>query len=271
MKFNHRITHFINRLKFKGYKKFDGYLRIYLTLECNLSCHYCVNQCHTQKRLKDNTLVSGKNWVDTINKIGRNVIFTGGEPTLHPDFFLIMTSINPEIKIKLYTNLIWTEEFTNHFLKTVPKTIGLYTSYHPSGGKPEPFINRVVQLKQNNFNVRVHSINHETQKKFIQKSKQLFFESGIDLTIDEDQKELFSDASSQKQKRSVICSKKIILISPDGYRYPCVSKMVRKKNPLEHIIRDDLNASKIISSCNEYGYCAACDMLGEVTIKNSKK
>ncbi len=205
--------------------------------------------------------------MSAINKIGKDVIFTGGEPTLHPDFFLILSSINPEIKIKVYTNLIWTEDFIKRFINEAPKTIQLYTSYHPSGGKPEPFIDRVLELKKHHFNIMVHSINHKNQIESVQKSWELFKESEIDLIIDEDQTVLFPDACSQDQKKSVLCSKKIILISSDGYRYQCVSKMVRRKDPLENIIQDGLKSDLVVSHCNEYGYCAPCDMLGEVTIK----
>lgn len=51
---------FIRNIYFKFINKFDGYIRIYLTLECNLTCQYCVNQCHSKEKLKDGVFIPAK-------------------------------------------------------------------------------------------------------------------------------------------------------------------------------------------------------------------
>ncbi|MCP4975385.1 MAG: radical SAM protein [Maribacter sp.] len=259
---------FIRNIYFRFVKKFDGYIRIYLTLECNLTCRYCVNQCHSKEKLKDDDFVSAKKWITAINRENRDVIFTGGEPTLHPDFIEIVNSINPNIHVKVYTNLIWSDDFTERYISELSRPIKLFVSYHPSGGKPEPFIGRILRLqKAGKFNGIVHSVDYKKQREFIKKARDKFKEAGIELTIDEDQEEVFSEACAQESKNIVECSKKIILISSDGTRYQCVSKLVRGINPLENILEENLKKELVHSTCHEYGYCAPCDMLGDVKIK----
>ncbi len=261
-------SEFIRNIYFKFIKEFDGYIRIYLTLECNLTCRYCVNQCHSKEKLKDGNFISAKKWISSINRENRNVIFTGGEPTLHPDFIEIINSINPKIRVKVYTNLIWSDDFTERYINELNRPVKLFVSYHPSGGKPEPFIDRILRLQRaGKFNGIVHSVDYENQREFIKKARDKFKEAGIELTIDKDQEEVFSEACSQKSKSIVECSKKIILISPDGTRYQCVSKLVRGIDPLENMLVENLRKEQVYNTCHEYGYCAPCDMLGDVKIK----
>lgn len=75
---------------------------IFLTMECNNNCVYCTNQFHNNKRKY--LLNSGEEWVKFIKGLGgvNTVIFSGGEPTLHPDFEYIIDNIN--IKTVIYSN-----------------------------------------------------------------------------------------------------------------------------------------------------------------------
>lgn len=190
---------------------------------------------------------------------------------MHPDFIEIVNSINPIIRVKVYTNLQWSDEFTERYIYELNRPVKLFVSYHPSGGKPEPFIDRIIRLQEaNKFNGIVHSIDYENQREFLKKARDKFEEASITLIIDEDQKEVFSEACSQKSKNTVECSKNIILISSDGTRYQCVSKLVRRINPLENILEENLRKERVLNTCHEYGYCAPCDMLGDVKIKKHR-
>jgi MoaA/NifB/PqqE/SkfB family radical SAM enzyme len=247
---------------------FDGYIRAYLTLECNLTCRYCVNQCHSNEKLKDAVFISGEKWITALNRENRDVVFTGGEPTLHPDFIKIVNSINPMLSIKVYTNLKWSDDFTDKYINELNRPVKLLVSYHPSGGKPELFIDRILRLqKTGKFSGMIHAIDYRDQRELVKKASKKFRKAGMKLKIDKDQKEVYSDACSRESKSTIECSKRIILISSDGNRYQCVSKLVRGINPFENIFKESLKKELLVSTCHEYGHCAPCDMLGEVKIR----
>jgi len=83
-------------------------LRIYLTEECNASCNFCFNKklrskkrfIDTKKLEKFNNMISNKGSFGSVRVMG-------GEPTLHPEFLKIYTSLKYHYKkIILFTNAI---------------------------------------------------------------------------------------------------------------------------------------------------------------------
>jgi len=87
----------------------------------------------------------------------------------------------------------------------------------------------------------------------------------IDISFDEDQRHF--EGSKRKFKKKVLCSRNIILIAPDGDRFHCVSKLMRQKQSIENIFDSKLSNSKKKIICDEYGYCAPCDYLGETEME----
>lgn len=258
-----RKNDFLRHLYLFHFKRFDGKVRIYLTLECNLSCHYCVNRF--LGKIKKYKLVSGTDWIKAINRERRDVAFTGGEPTLHPDFIEIINGIDPKLHVKVYTNFKWNNDFLKRYIKEIKRQVEFYGSYHPPSGRPEQFIKIVNELKKHNkFNGSIHAIRYRNQEKFLREVSKIFKKKSIDIEIDKDQYEVY-DYCAKKFDKKVLCSKKVILIAPDGYRYQCVSKIVRGLYPLENFIKGHISSEKIESIC--FGYCAPCDGLGEVSFK----
>ena len=243
---------------------FDGLLRIYPTLECNLSCPYCVNEQGTVCASKSLfAQKSPEEWSRAINRIGRGVVFTGGEPTLYRGFYHLLNLIDEKIKIILYSNLNFNAE---EFIDEVQREIVFYLSYHPSYGSHYTFIeNYKKMLEAGRYQLTVHAILWMKQKKFIREVKRDFNKSGIPLILDSDQMPGFAGCQ-QKFRVKARCRKHIILIAPDGTRYQCVSKLIRQVDPRENIIDVELQRKELDTLCNDYGFCAACDALGETKI-----
>ena len=124
-------TFLFNKIKETGtyWKIKDKFIKdipvhVYLTLACNLMCSYCVNQANLKEsKLKYYKIAPGKNWVKALNRANKTIIFTGGEPTLHPDFIEIINGIKKELPIIVYTNFIWPEKFTDKFIKELKRPI----------------------------------------------------------------------------------------------------------------------------------------------------
>lgn len=250
------------RKKFdKKQQKFDGWMRIYLTFKCTVKCRYCVNEFWPEADKKfDYQLLNGKDWVKIINKTKRNVVFTGGEPFLHPDFIEIINGIDRSIDVKIYTNFTCD---VDDFTRKATREVNFFGSYHPCSGPPEKFLSNINKLRDaGKFNGSIHAILSETQVDFVTKTVSLFKEHGWELLLGEDQYTLFESAS-KKFRKKVKCKRNIILIAPDGTRYPCVSKMVRHLGGQENLLDEPLRKTWITCICDDYGYCAPCDGLGE--------
>lgn len=76
--------------------------RIYLTLRCSLRCSYCSNGLDLA-RYEEMDAAAWRAWLDRYKWI-RGVVFTGGEPTLHRDFFDILANALVRCSVEVYSN-----------------------------------------------------------------------------------------------------------------------------------------------------------------------
>lgn len=81
---------------------------VILTNKCNMHCKYCYTEAN--KHLGEREL-TGIEWINLFNTIKipsrymvQNISFTGGEPTLHPNFIEILDAISGEYKIEISSN-----------------------------------------------------------------------------------------------------------------------------------------------------------------------
>jgi len=240
---------------------FDGKVRAYLTLRCNLQCEFCVNT-YIDSGIHLNTyrLLSPDEWINIFNGLNRDIVITGGEPLLYPGLSEIITGVKSELGITIYSNL--KVPIRNDISWIKRKGLVFYGSYHPNYGKDCVFVENVRILKQHAVPFTLHAIDVMGREKL----EKLFIERlGTDfpkISIDEDQRNLF-DSSSKKFKKRVRCRRTIILIAPDGTRYQCVSRMVRRVDPFESMLKESFTGPCREVICNDYGFCAPCDGLGE--------
>lgn len=90
------------------------YIATFLTMRCNLKCSFCLNSFESSFDRKNFEEISGKEWVDSLNKIYSRpevpITFCGGEPSLHKDFTYIINNLKKELNIDILTNLFWSEK-----------------------------------------------------------------------------------------------------------------------------------------------------------------
>ena len=239
-------------------------LHIYLTLDCTLKCPYCVNEFNSKNSsIKKQDIASAEDWVDFINKCKTRIIFTGGEPTLHPEIIQIINGINRKLPIQIYTNFCWPEGVLEKFIKNVKRPVKFYGSYHVCSGKPERVINTMNELRRNNlFDGVVHSTETKENASFLKEASKEFKKNGWHLIIDKNQFEKGYPAASMKFKKRARCSGKEVLFAPNGDFYPCTSKLIRQKNPLGNAFGDAKVQDNFSIICNEYGFCSPCDCGG---------
>jgi len=259
----------------KHVKGFDGFIRIFPTLECNLKCDYCTNECHKnngEDRKGQYVNADFKNWAEALKRLKIPVVITGGEPSLYPAIIELLNELcGTKIPIKFYTNLVWSKEFMDKWLSEMKNSnVELFISYHTQSLSPEKFLQKILLLRDNNrFNGIVHTVLTKDNGEAVREAKKVFNEAGVSLMIDDDYDYLYGESCSQKIRRRVVCRKKIIIIAPDGNRYQCISKMVRRVQPLGTVFNSDCQnlESQVVSICDDYGFCANCDTAFAAKIK----
>jgi MoaA/NifB/PqqE/SkfB family radical SAM enzyme len=234
---------------------YDQRMRIFLTLECNLHCPYCVNRAFDP--VATYPVTPARIWVPSVNRIGRNVIFTGGEPFLYPELIELVNGVDPKLEVRIYTNLT---QDPAAFAAKVRRSVRFLVSYHPCSGSPEALLAHVqVLAAAKRFSGTVHAINWSGHS--LAKAKSVLAKSRWTFNIDVDQKVKFAAMSSGTQRRLVTCTSENMLIAPNGIRYPCVSALLRNVLPQESIIKQWPKPNAVTVSCPDWGHCAACDGL----------
>ncbi len=97
---------------------FTAFWGIFLNLDCNLNCYYCIQKISLPKkplgRYKGRT---GKEWVEALNAISgrtqrrllrgpriKKLSILGGEPTVYPDFLYVINNLDKHWKITVTSN-----------------------------------------------------------------------------------------------------------------------------------------------------------------------
>ncbi|MDD5259381.1 MAG: radical SAM protein [bacterium] len=265
-----KIKHYLAKIKENIWPgRFDGWIRIYPTLQCNLDCAYCIHSHNLADSKADEfQVVPWQRWAEFINQSGKNVIFTGGEPFLYPDFVKLLNAISADIKVKIYSNL---SADMQDYIKNCRRPVIFFGTYHPAGGPVEKFIDTINALRAaGKFKGSIHMIGWTNQLEYITKAKEKFAQQRWYVYIDKDQY-LQDDSSSMKFKKKARCTRRIYLLAPDGRRYLCISKMLRQKDALGNVLETGLGTEQVTMECQEYGYCNPCDRLGSTRIKPVKE
>lgn len=233
-------------------RNFDGKLRIYLTLRCNMRCPYCANNYNKLDALSMiHSERSSGEWANAINRIGRDIIITGGEPTLYKGLYALIAKLDSKIGVTIYSNGSFDADTFN---ARIGRKINLLLSYH--SGDYDKFA-YVVETVKRNHTVHVTTLNPLAQEKLEKR--------GVKVEVVGHQEDKYS--KHFKDEENVYCYKENYLISPNGTRYPCVSKMMRQKDPMENIIDSEFDPSFQRRFCADYGICSPCDFLGTTIIE----
>jgi MoaA/NifB/PqqE/SkfB family radical SAM enzyme len=98
-------------------------IRIYLEicLRCNANCSYCLNNAGSARPYE----LSTEELLRTIENFGRDGIFevrlTGGEPTLHPDFYELARAVQLNgMALSVNSNLLVTRGTLDHLIELGP-------------------------------------------------------------------------------------------------------------------------------------------------------
>ena len=247
---------------------FDGHLRIYPTLRCNLRCPYCVNE-QVGPVDKGYAAVPPGDWAEAINREGRHVVLTGGEPFLYPGLTDLVNAVQRHLMVRVYTNLCLD---LAEPLSRLEREALFFVSWHPRpGGEGEREAWRELFLA--NWRVIrddprlaavVHAVRAPETEHLLPEDMEWFAARGLDIAVDEDQRG-FAGTGRGTVSRA-FCRRRIFLIAPDGSRYQCVSRLMRRCEPMENMLQGPLTGDACLTFCSDWGNCAPCDGLGETAM-----
>ena len=148
-----------------------------ITRRCNLKCEYCYNNSRSDfsSELSKEQIIRT---VDELYRLGTfEIRLTGGEPTLHPDFFEIVEYIEKKgFFISLATNGLWNDEMIhkvkNTSIKIVIISLDGPEDYHDSvrgKGTFEAARNTILRLSNSKqISIKINTVLCKENEKYIE-------------------------------------------------------------------------------------------------------
>lgn len=242
----------------------------FITLRCNFKCEYCITRFSPDFNFSYNE-IRGKKWVDFIDSQEnvKDVIFNGGEPTLHHDFPYIINSLRPLRLIAIGTN--YSTVATTALLKITPRDdLILDGSFHPHFISLQDISHNLARLKGAGFRIRIHTLNYPGFKTLPSTWIHDFRTQGIDAFVQQyegfyhgtfykDQKKL--PYCGLESKSRCLCSRSIYTpLAPNGDVFFCHYLMYSNINAgILGNISAPLDQVPTYLDCSYLGFCNPCD------------
>ncbi|MFH1607982.1 MAG: radical SAM protein [archaeon] len=272
------------------------YIGVFLTMRCNLNCGFCLNNLKNSQdfnriRFRE---ISGREWVDALNKIESRedvpVTLSGGEPSLHRDFFYILNNIKPELNIDILTNLQWGEFGIKKFISEVnPNRIkrnvpypSIRVSYHSEQmGNGQKLVENVKALQDAGFSIGIESVMYP-HPQIIEAIEQMALkcknngisfrpksftgkfqgtdDSGNKFSILHGNYSKYRNSILQPTTKECLCKTTELLIGPDAKIYRCHRDLFSEEFPVGTLIHPEFQINDDFRECSKYGDCHPCDV-----------
>lgn len=125
---------------------------------CNYRCSYCFLAGKWEKAASENRYPGVKRWVDVWNRIYNkygtcHIHFSGGEPFVYPDFLDLIVPLLEKHTLQFSTNLSF--DIAHFIAKVDSAKVRLDASFHPEFANFEEFLEKVLRLKENDFQIQI--------------------------------------------------------------------------------------------------------------------
>lgn len=254
-----------------------NYIAVFLTFACNLKCSFCINNFERYARSAKRKLLSGKEWVEGLNRIISKpdlpITLQGGEPTLHKDFIYIVNNIKPELNIDVLTNLrdekIFIDNINPDRIKRDAPYASIRISYHPEQMNLGNLVNKTLAMQNAGFSVGIWGVMHPNQKIKIKTAQKICKSKGIDFRTKEFLGEhggklygqyRYPGAVSQKFRKNVFCKTTELIVGPTGHIYKCTADVNENREAIGHILDTDFQIEDKFRPCDWFGHCNPCDV-----------
>ncbi len=253
-----------------------NYIGVFLTLRCNLRCSYCLNRfgglAGGGRELRAEEWLRGLNRLQSREDLP--LTLQGGEPTLHPDFYRLVTGLRPEFHLDLLTNLQFeVREFMarippSRFRRSAPYA-SIRVSYHPESMKVAELKAKVATLLAGGYSVGIWAVNHPAWSREIEAARAACVAEGIDFRVKEflglyqgrmHGAYRYEGAVANGAHRRVECRGSELLLDPAGNIHGCHGDLYGGREPLGNLLDRDLRLGEEFRPCASFGACNPCDV-----------
>jgi hypothetical protein len=245
--------------------------RISPTLRCTCQCAYCSAEFLHRPQLRTvykRRPLTPKQWISICNKLDTGLVFTGGEPFVYSGLLEVLEGV--EHKVRINSNLGTLSDTDIRRLGDRGEMMILASYHHQQpGALPlEAFARKVKLLQLGGIKIKVSMIatSPEHGHKVLKPVKRLFYRKHrIKASISKDARvyDAWPGTQSRGATKRVLCQTGCLrLVGPDGFRYPCESKLVRGVGQMEDLLTDDPRPMDYDVECGEFGFCLPCDRHG---------
>jgi MoaA/NifB/PqqE/SkfB family radical SAM enzyme len=154
--------------------------------KCNFRCPYCWFDGKWDEMGKHNRYIPVKDlikiWERIHSKYGEcHIMITGGEPSLYPDFIEFIEKLSLLHTVKITSQL--SGDYFTFAEKINPKRVILDMNFHPIDARLEPFIEKVLALKNKGFTGGVCYLAYPPQMDKIEFYRQQFEKNKISFAL----------------------------------------------------------------------------------------
>ena len=256
-------------------------LDVSLTRSCNYNCSWCnqrydlTGPMHDMKdnprHMINNTLRSGKEWIGGLNANPRKgeydkLIFSGGEPSLHPDFFDIVANVKGYKSKLVVTNLSFDVNRLISACQAADSRVIIQPSFHFEFASFPSFIEKMRILDRyrmlNHF-IPASIVDLPDRKEPLELRKR-FKKEGFTISVYRFEgyykgKFIYADVEgfgALGNKRSVYCSSSCHYVCPNGDVVFCATDTYNNGVKAYGNICDRLYKEiEIRKICENYGAC----------------
>jgi len=253
-----------------------SYVECYITLRCNMNCHYCIN-AHGSVLRKRREL-SAKEWCLGLNRLnlnGRPLTIGGGEPTIHREFYKLVDGLNDNVRIDLLTNLIKLDldEFTENipasrFSHKSPEYKSIRASFHPASMDMHSLAEKAKILNERGYPVGIFGLNHPENLAANVEMTEVCSKAGVYFFV-RDFLGFYDDmlygyykyrSALNGNRKDCECRSEEMLIGPDGLVYRCHRDLYEDEGSIGDILNIAFDIEDKFRPCANYGLCNPCDI-----------
>lgn len=253
-----------------------NYIGVFLTLACNLRCSYCINRVGGVRPA--GVHLSGEQWLRGLNRLQTRpdlpITLQGGEPTLHPDFYRIISGLRPDLPVDLLTNLQFeVDEFMARIppdrLRRPAPYASIRVSFHPESMALAVLKVKVLKLLAGGYSVGIWAVDHPSWREEIARAAEECRAAGIDFR----RKEFlgshqgnwygtyrYPEAVRGGEPRQVECRTSELLVGPDGEVFRCHSDLYAGRAGIGSLAAPTFAVERRFRPCGCYGDCNPCDV-----------
>lgn len=253
-----------------------NYIAAFLTLDCTLSCSYCINRF--PGAWKTGVMMDGRRWIAALDRLCPGpdlpVTLQGGEPTLHPDFYFIVRGLRKDLSLDMLTNLEFDiDEFIERIdparMRRDAPYASIRASYHPETMDLGATVAKVSRLCRAGFSAGLWMLDHPAYGRELAAAREACGQAGIDFRVKEFLGSYngkmygtyrYPGAFAGGAGKTVQCRTTELIIGPDGSVYRCHSDLYAGRPPIGSILDAKFCPDGRFRECRSFGACNPCDI-----------